>query len=258
MNRTAAAIKQRIARAEGLATCTVPRCGRPTMAAAGKGLAHTLCKRHVALKARHGSASARTIKASDLQPYLADTQRVIEFNKVHNAEEFAPTLHRLRAALQTAGPVDSADHIRWKSAADRARVAFARFREAGVLPERLLAIHMAVSAFIEQSPSSPRDNEYRIVQVAKAVHRLASGTHRKYEMPGAGPRMVTHVVGGVRITEHRPAAPGTSWTSHLYPRSSGRVLRLIGNELEKHCAALTGVYLELRRNRHRPLSASEG
>jgi hypothetical protein len=257
-NRAAANFKQRIARAEGLAVCTVPGCGKATMAAAGKGLADTLCKRHVGLKARHGSAWARTIKASDLQPHLAHAQRLIEFNKAHNAEEIAPTLHRLSAMLRGAGAVDSADHIKWKPAAERARVAFARLREAGVTAERVLAIHMAVSAFIGQSPSSPRDKEYRVVQVAKAVHRLASGTHRRYEMPGTGPQTVTRVVGGVRTTEHRPAVPAKSWTSHLYPRSSGRVLRFIGNELEEYCAELTCEYLELLRKRHGGPEAREG
>ncbi len=62
--------------------------------------------------------------------------------------------------------------------------------------------------------------EYKRVQAAKLVHRMASGTHKRWEQP-------TLSVG----------ADGTSVTRsvelHAYPRSRGRVLRHIGEDLEE-------------------------
>lgn len=84
-------------------------------------------------------------------------------------------------------------------------------------PERLLAIHMAVSAIIEDDNDSHRVKEFRIVQVAKAAHRLASRTHKHWDIPTD--------YGTLRPIEF-----------HAYPRSSGMVLREIGNEIEVICA----------------------
>jgi hypothetical protein len=51
--------------------------------------------------------------------------------------------------LDAAGRAEPAQDIKRLPAARKARVAFARLREAGVKPERTLAIHMAVAALIE-------------------------------------------------------------------------------------------------------------
>jgi hypothetical protein len=42
---------------------------------------------------------------------------------------------------------------------------------------------MAVSALIEDDAGSHRATEYRIVQIATCAHRLASGTHKRWEIP---------------------------------------------------------------------------
>jgi hypothetical protein len=99
-------------------------------------------------------------------------------------------------------------------------VAFARLRESGVQPERLLAIHIAVAALIEDDRGSHRTEEFRQVQTAKAIHRLASGTHRKWEWPMHD--------GTTRPLEF-----------HAYPRSSGVVLRVMGRELDEICGTVT-------------------
>jgi hypothetical protein len=111
----------------------------------------------------------------------------------------------------------------------RARVAFARLREANVKPERLLAIHMAVSALIEDDAGSHRITEYRIVQVAKAAHRLTSGTHKHWDIP-------------------RDDGSTRQVAFHAYPKSSGRVLRVIGKAIEEVCAGVTDRDLQALRD----------
>jgi hypothetical protein len=123
----------------------------------------------------------------------------------------------------------AAPERKWRTAPSRGRIAFARLREANVKPERLLAIHMAVSALIEDDLGSHRVTEYRIVQVAKCAHRLASGTHRHWEIP----------------LDNGTIAP---IEFHAYPKSSGRVLRVIGKTIEEICSGVTERDLQALRD----------
>lgn len=195
--------------------CAIPDCGRPTMRGGGIGLAAFHCRYHVQFRARHGSHWCPTYKSADLKPYLASAA---EWIAQHRAETFiAHTLMGLQGLLDGAGEAFPAQNIKRRSATSRARVAFARLRDAGVKPERLLAIHMAVSALIEDDAGSHRIEEFRIVQIAKAAHRLASGTHRQWDWP-------------------LPDGSIFPLEFHVYPKSSGRVLRLIGMATEEICA----------------------
>lgn len=107
-------------------------------------------------------------------------------------------------------------------------MAFARLRDADVKPERLLAIHLATAALIADDRDSHRVREFRIVQTAKAAHRLSSGTHRSWDFP-------------------LPNGGTAPLTLHVYPKSSGRVLRLMGEELEAICDRVTSRDLEAVR-----------
>jgi hypothetical protein len=209
------------------AKCAIPARGRLTMRSAGIGLAAFHCRYHVQFRARHGSHWCPTYKAVELKPYLQTTARWIE---EHRTETFiAHTLLCLQGLLDGAGRPEMAQHIKRRSAASRAKIAFARLREANIQPERLLAIHMAVSALIEDDAGSHRVKEFRIVQVAKVAHRLASGTHNKWDWPM--PDGTT-----------RPVA------LHVYPKSSGLVLRVIGDKLEELCAEVTKSNLQAVRD----------
>ncbi|WP_245282895.1 hypothetical protein [Neorhizobium galegae] len=83
-----------------------------------------------------------------------------------------------------------------------------------------MAIYLSVSALIEDDWQSHNVREFRIVQAAKAMHRLASGTHRKWDV-------------------WIPRLDGTvPYEMHAYPRSSGIVLRKMGEAVEKACGGL--------------------
>lgn len=93
----------------------------------------------------------------------------------------------------------------------------ARLRDADVPPERILSRFLAVRLIIEEHRTSPRSKEFRHCQIAKAVHRLASGYHKKY-----------------------------SWTEiHAYPQSSGHVLRHLGALIEARCEPVAADYLDI-------------
>lgn len=217
------------------AKCTIPGCGRPTRRAAKLGLSASMCTYHVQRAARFGSPWAETIRATDLKPYLATATRWIADRR---EEPFiAHTLLCLGGLLWGSGPTESASNIKRRSAAYRARMAFARLRDADVKPERLLALHLATAALIADDRDSHQVREFRIVQTAKAAHRLSSGTHWRWDAP---------LPNGDTV----PAA------LHVYPKSSGRVLRLMGEELEAICGTVTGRDLEavrqLKREKYGP------
>jgi hypothetical protein len=197
------------------------------MRAANVGFAAAHCRYHVQFHARHGSHWCPTYKAADLKPYL---QSAAQWIKEHHSDTFiAHSLIALKGLLDAAGHTLPAQDIKWRSAPSRARIAFARLREANIKPERLLAIHMAVSALIEDDAGSHRVTEFRIVQVAKAAHRLASGTHRHWDFP----------------LDDGSTAP---LAFHAYPKSSGRVLRVIGKTIEECCEVATGKDLQALRD----------
>ena len=182
-------------------------CPRPPEARAGKGLSTTHCRYHVQLRSRHGSYWKRTILTATLRPYRQAAERYL---KVHADDLWlSDARKRLEAQLDGAGRWRHAVEVksRFLSAQEKARASLARLREAEVPPARLLVAYLAVAGAIAEDPIGPggEPGEYRRVQAAKAVFRLASGYHSGHGYD-------------------------------RYPRSAGRVLRVLGSMLEEACA----------------------
>ena len=198
--------------------CPIPGCGRPSQAQAGKGLSAYHCRFHIQRRARHGSLWKGTYSAADLKPYRGAANKYL---KVHQDDFWiAAALRSLRSLMDGAGPVESTSEVlHFLALPEKARAALARLRRRQIPPERLLAIHLAVSGVVQEDPIGPGGppDEYRLTQIAKAVHRLASGYDGSY-----GPR-----------------------SSHeLYPRSSGMALRHLGRILEDACEHVLREHLE--------------
>ncbi|MDO9632262.1 MAG: hypothetical protein Q7I92_10230, partial [Humidesulfovibrio sp.] len=83
----------------------------------------------------------------------------------------------------------------------------------------VVAAWLAVEMLIQDDPQPVQGREYKHVQAAKVIHRMASGSHRRWvrEVPS-------------------PVWPGQKQAQvqelHVYPRSRGRILRHLGQELE--------------------------
>lgn len=208
-------LSSRIGQIEGSATCVMPGCGRQTMRAAGIGLAAFHCRKHVEHKARHGSHWHGTYSAVALRPYLAAATSYLR-PRAESDRFIKAALDAIRLLLEEAGPTEIATRLRGMSATRRARIALARLRVASIKPERFLAIVLAVAVLIEEDPGSHRVKEFRRVQIAKALHRLASGYHRVWEFQNNQGRTVRTEL-------------------HAFPRSSGPVLRFIGRSVEEPC-----------------------
>ncbi len=152
-------------------------CGRPTARASKTGLSASTCRRCQQFKARHGSLWCKGPPADLLRPYVTAAVKFVEAQRTNLYVSAA--LAGLGALMASAGPAEIATRLRGLPPEQRARIALARLREADIKPDRLLAIAVAVHALIEDAPGvTHRVREWRIVAIAKAAHRLASGTHK--------------------------------------------------------------------------------
>ncbi|MFK4561860.1 hypothetical protein ABIF94_002459 [Bradyrhizobium ottawaense] len=197
----------------GLRTCAIIGCSNATMRIQATGLAAFHCRKHVEHKARHGSHWHGTYSAAELKPYLAAATSYVRL-RAESDRFIKAALNAVALLLEEAGPTEIATRLKGMSATRRARIALARLRAAGIKPERFVAIVLAVTALIEEDPGSHRTKEFRTVQIAKALHRLASGTHKRWP-----------------FVDHRGRQRQTEL--HAFPRSSGPVLRLIGRAVER-------------------------
>lgn len=199
-------------------------CGRPTTLSSLDGLCTFLCRYHQQHRQRHGSTWCKTPKAKIVGPYLKAALAYLEVRQTDRWVKAA--LDSLRHHLENAGPSEIATRLRGLPSGERARIALARLRDKGVTPERLLAIPVAMRGLLKEGYGYfARDPEYRQVAVAKAAHRLASGTHKSWEFHQQDGRVVR--------TE-----------MHAYPRSSGQVLRHLGELLEAEAELVIDHHLE--------------
>ena len=207
--RKAALIRRATIPDETAYRCSIPGCGRPSQARAGRGLSLYHCRYHIQFKNRHGSFWKGTYRAVELLPYRRAAERYL---KVHRDDFWiVAALKALRGLMDGAGPVERvSDVLEILTPPQKARAALARLRRRPIPPERLLAIHLAVTGAVREDPIGPGGppNEYRLTQIAKAVHRLASGYDGYY-----GPRSA----------------------HEKYPRSAGLALRHLGSMLNECC-----------------------
>jgi hypothetical protein len=198
--------------------CRIFGCGRATTAIAGKGLNRLYCRRHVEHYRRHGSYVKGSYRAGELRPYRREALRWLKGNRDE------PTVASAMLAVQrlywSAGAPVEAFRLVGKSPADRARALWAQLRERGVDPLEVLGVWLAVDAKLHDDPQADRHEEYRHVQVAKLIHRMAGGTHKRWEQERSD--------GRVKVTE-----------LHKHPNSRGRVLRLVGGALANVCEGLS-------------------
>jgi len=191
--------------------CRVVGCSRPARAGTQDGLDTRFCRSHADHHARHGSPYKRSYTAKELAPHRKAAKAWLEANKhdkwVRNA------IDRVNTLYATAGPHVEAFRLRGLSPEERARAAWARLRKAKIDPAAVIAAWLAVELVIAADPQPEAKAEFRQVQAAKLVHKMASGTHKRWEA-GAG---------GVQEL-------------HVYPRSRGRVLRHLGEALDQAVA----------------------
>lgn len=223
-------IKARAARPNDMYRyCRVIGCGKPARAGTSDGLDTRFCRSHADLFQRHGSPYRKSYSAKLLNPYRRAALAWLEANK----EEFwvANAIERVTGLYQDAGPHEEAFRLRGKKPRERANVHWARLRREGIAPQLVVAAWLSIEMAIQDDPDPVRTREFKRVQAAKVVHRMASGTHKRWEQEVRDFNSPTLMK--IHVTE-----------LHVYPRSRGRILRHIGEDLERAVELVVDHHLE--------------
>ena len=197
--------------------CRIVECPNLARAATLDGLDTRYCRAHADQLQRHGSPYKKSYPAKVLNPYRRAALAWLEANSdnfwVQNAVE------RVQALYHGAGQHEEAFRLRGKNARERAKIHWARLRKAGINPYLVIAAWLSVEMVMQDDSQPVLTKEFKRVQAAKLVHRMASGSHRRWEQE-------------IRDL-HRPGRTKIQVTEmHIYPRSRGQVLRHIGQDLE--------------------------
>lgn len=202
--------------------CRVIGCKQSASAGTSNGLNQRFCRKHEDFYERHGSYYKSSYKASEISPYTTAARRWISTNqnipRVHRAISMVKGLYR------DAGPHIEAFRLKGMSPEVRAKAAWARLRNADVDPIRPLAAWIAIELITIEDPQAENKSHFKRVQAAKLIHRMASGTHKRWEQLSSE--------GEIKVTQ-----------MHTYPRSRGRVLVYIGEQIEEACELLASYHI---------------
>lgn len=202
--------------------CRAMGCNRPSRAATSDGLDMRYCRVHYEHYQRHGNPFKGSYKAKELNPYR---QAALLWLLEHEDNRWVKhSIDKVRGLYRRAGQHVEAFRLTGMKPRERAWAHWARLRVQNVDPRLPVAAWLAAEMILTDDPEAHWRSEYKHVQAAKVVHRMASGSHRKW---------VREYSFGTRTEE-----------LHVYPRPRGRILRYIGTDLEQICELLVDHHLE--------------
>lgn len=187
--------------------CRVIGCSKPARAGTQDGLDTRWCRSPADHYSRHGSPYKRSYTAKEIAPHRKAAMAWLEAS-AHDPRVVS-AINRVNTLYMAAGPHVEAFRLRGLSPEERARAAWARLRKAKVDPRRVVTAWLAVELAIRNDPQAEWKTEYKLVQAAKLIHRMASGTHKSWGKGSAKTEL------------------------HVFPRSRGQVLRRIGADVER-------------------------
>lgn len=197
--------------------CRIFPCPNRTTADRGEGLNRLYCRKHIEFYRRHGSYVKTSYGAGELRVYRT---RALEWLKLQEHEAgVRSAVEGMRRLYRAAGAPIAANRLAGRPPTERANAMWAQLRLRGVDPLEVLAAWLAVDLRIRDDPQPDRHEEYRLVQAAKLIHRLAGGTHKRWETERADGKVV--------VTQ-----------LHRHPVSRGRVLRVVGRQLAAASGAI--------------------
>jgi hypothetical protein len=204
------------------AYCRVVGCHNPATAGTTTGLDQRFCGKHAEHYSRHGSPYRASYSAADIAPHRGAAVRWLRAN------EDSPVVRRAVAAVDTlyirAGHRIATHRRAGLPPEARARAIWATLRDRAVAPSGVLAVWLAVAATIHSDPQANAKPEFRRVQAAKLLHRVAGGEHKRWERDTrAGNSIVTQM--------------------HKHTHSRGRVLRHLGEQLEEAAAEVAELFI---------------
>jgi hypothetical protein len=216
-------LRQRVkATGSGPKKCWVPDCRKPS-GASTVGMVGRFCKQHLSQHLRHGSPLRVSYAASETNPYRRVALAFLEANPEDTFVKQA--LINVTDRYRSAGPEIEPRNMRGTTPDMKANALWARLRTNGVPATYVLAaiagVHLAFEAD-PQRPSGKWGTEFRSVQIAKVLLRMAGGEVKRWAR-------LEQVVDPITQRTERPPPQEL----RVFPYSTGRVLRIIGEEVEK-------------------------
>ena len=203
--------------------CRVIGCHQPATAGTNTGLNRLYCRKHEEHYERHGSYTKPSYRLSEIQEHRKLAIRWLDEHKDNPSVRYA--LNQVAKLYRRAGPKIEAFRLRGLKPEERAWAAWARLREANVDPMRPLVAWLTIALAIKNDPIPERKKEYQLVQAAKLIHRMASGSHRRWPQ--------STLEGEIQTKE-----------LHVYPKSRGLVLRHLGKQLEQASGGFDSLAIE--------------
>lgn len=197
--------------------CRVYPCTNSTTADRGEGLNRLYCRTHIEFYRRHGSYVKRSYSAAELKPYRVEA---IAWLRGHDEDQnICLAVAGVRRLYSDGGALVEAFRLSGKTPVERAMASWAKLRTRGVDPLEVIAAWLAINRRLSNDPQPDRHEEYQHVQVGKLIHRMAGGTHKRWERVG-----VNGCIEIMKLDKH--------------PVSRGRVLRIVGRDVTNVCSAL--------------------
>lgn len=197
-------------REDGRRHCWVFGCRNPPGNVSGDGLGR-FCRKHLEHHRRHGDPEKPSYKATEVNPYRLSAARWIKTNGDHRFVKLA--LNKVASLMKNAGRNVEVRDLKGAPPETKARAMWARLREQDITPDKVLAAILG-TAMCNASDRDPCKKEYRQVQIAKVLARLAGGQTKRWQTHYSDPTL--------------PKTKVMSW----YVASEGRVLREVGSEAE--------------------------
>jgi hypothetical protein len=189
--------------------CRIIGCSGTPTAAEGKGLDRLYCRKHADHFERHGSYHQPSYTAAQLASHRKSAKAWLKEN--FESREVQLAIHAVQRRMREVPHVE-AFRLRGKLPEERAKIAWARLLAAKVHPLRVLEAALGIELAIDADPQAERKKEFKRVQMAKVVHRMASGSHKRWERELPGGRVIPQEL-------------------HKYPHSRGQVLRHLGKQI---------------------------
>ena len=205
--------------------CKIIGCPNPASAGTNEGLNQRFCRKHEDFYERHGSYTKKSYSASEINPYKKIALNWLKANSESVSVKLA--IKGVEALYGTAGAHIEAYRLNGLSPKDRAKAAWARLRVAKIDPIAPLAAFLAVELIIINDPKAERKKHFKWVQTAKLIHRMASGSHKRWELQSYDGKTYVEEL-------------------HKYPRSRGRILVHLGQQLERVAELAVASYTDVK------------
>lgn len=195
---------------DGRQNCWVVGCKTPPGNASGDGLGR-FCRKHLEHYRRHGDPLKGSYGARELTPHRLAAEAWLKANR--NNAFVAAAIGGMEGEMLNAGPAIEPYRLRGLSAEQKARAVWARIREKGRDPVRVLASVLAVAMRYAADYQRAKP-EHRTVQIGKALNRLGGGRVKRWNV-------------------HHGGATQKVQTLRSFPASEGVVLRKLGERAEQ-------------------------